>query len=114
MFVGHAQSVRVTGNEMHYADRRHDMGDNYELDYRDGLRLFGDYGRLVVIKDNHISVATPAIYFKQEETQSLPRTWFPFNWVIADNMGYPYTKEGTCVRLSVDEPNRGTQRNNLP
>ena len=114
MFVGHAQSVRVTGNELHYADRRHETGDNYDLDYRHGLRLFGDYGRLVVIKDNHISVATPTIYLKQEETQSLPSTRYPFNWVIADNMGYPFNKEGTCVRIAVDEPSRVTRRNNVP
>lgn len=113
MFVGHAETVRIHGNEMHYADLRADIGDDYYLEYGDGIRLFGHYGRLISIKDNHISVAVPAIRLKLEKVQNIPGSTIPSNWVIADNMGYPFDDRG-AVQLQVPNSHPVVQRNNIP
>lgn len=113
MFVGHAHTVRIHGNEMHYADLRADIGDDYFLEYGDGIRLFGHYGRFVSIKDNHISIAAPAIHLKLDKVQGIPGSISPTNWVIADNMGYPFSDK-RAVLLQVPGSSPVTERNNVP
>lgn len=115
MMFGDADSIRVHGNELHYADLRMEVErEPFQLDYANGMRLFGHFGRLVSVKGNHVTLAKRAILMTWRKTQGVPDTYWPYNWIFADNMGNWQKDENLAVQLFVPDSSKVELRNNRP
>ncbi|GAM03491.1 DUF6519 domain-containing protein [Novosphingobium sp. MBES04] len=112
MFFGNADTLRIHRNDVHYADDRIEEGKRNVLDYKEGIRLFGHFGRMVNVKDNHVTIAPRAIRMTWDTTQGVLETHWPYNWVFADNMG-SVLDDHPCVYLEVPELRRVELRHNL-
>jgi hypothetical protein len=78
LMVGNAQRIRVSGNNLEFAEPR-----GNEKAYYHGIRIWGHLGPLMILRENHVSVGRIGLFVRHEGQLG---KFGQQQWLAADNM----------------------------